>query len=228
MRRNILGFIGALALVLASNAHAVQAWTEGKHYARLAPVQRTTVPAGKVEVLEVFSYGCPGCNQFQPVVERLRKSLPSTAQMAFLPASFKESEDWPVFQQAYFAAQTLGIADRTHQAMFDAIWKTGELAIVDRTTGRLKAKEQLPTIQDAAKCYERLAGVKPDAFLAAATSFGVNVKMRAADAKVFAMQVPSTPCLVVNGKYRVNMDSMTSAEDIISVVNFLVAKETAH
>jgi protein dithiol oxidoreductase (disulfide-forming) len=227
MRRNILGILGALALVLASNAHAAQTWIEGKHYARLAPVQRTTVPAGKVEVLEVFSYGCPACNRFQPVVERLRKSLPSTAQMAFLPASFSESEDWPMFQQAYFAAQTLGIADRTHQAVYDAIWKNGELAIVDPATGRLKAKKQLPTIQDAAKCYGRLAGVKQDAFLAAANSFGVNVKIRAADAQVHAMQVPSTPCIVVNGKYRVDMDSMTSADDIISVVNFLVAKETA-
>jgi len=198
MRRSILGFLGALALVMASNAHAAQSWTEGKHYARLAPVQRTTVPAGKVEVLEVFSYGCPACNQFQPLVERLRKSLPSTAQMAFLPASFSESEDWPMFQQAYFAAQTLGIADRTHQAMYDAIWKNGELAIVDPATRRLKAKKQLPTIQDAAKCYERLAGVKQDAFLAAASSFGVNVKILAADAQVQAMQVPSTPCIVVN------------------------------
>lgn len=227
MRRNILGFLGTLALVLASSAHAAQTWTEGKHYARLAPVQRTTVPAGKVEVLEVFSYGCPACNRFQPVVERLRKSLPSTAQMAFLPASFSESEDWPMFQQAYFAAQTLGIADRTHQAIYDAIWKNGELAIVDPATGRLKAKERLPTIQDAAKCYGRLTGVKQDAFLAAASSFGVNVKIRAADAQVHAMQVPSTPCIVVNGKYRVDMDSMTSADDIISVVNFLVAKEAA-
>jgi thiol:disulfide interchange protein DsbA len=227
MRRGFLGLLGAVALVLTFNAHAAaQTWTEGRHYSRLTPAQRTTVPAGKVEVLEVFSYGCPACNQFQPLVDKLAKSLPSNAKMAFLPAAFKPEEDWPMFQRAYFAAQTLGIAERTHQAIFDAVWKTGELGIVDASGRGLK--KQMPTIEDAAKCYERLTGVKPAAFLAAANSFGVDVKMRSADAQVIAMQVPGTPCIVVNGKYRVNLDSVRNADELISMVNFLVAKETAH
>jgi thiol:disulfide interchange protein DsbA len=226
MRRGIRGFLGVVALVLASNAQAAQSWTEGTHYARLAPVQRTTVPAGKVEVLEVFSYGCPACNQFEPVMKQLEKGLPSNAQLAFLHASFKPEESWPMFQRAYYAAQTLGIAERTHQALYDAVWKTGELAIVDPANGRLKRRQ--PTIEDAAKCYERLAGVKQTTFLAAAGSFGVDVKMRAADAQIEAMRVPGTPCIVVNGKYRVNMDAMRSVDDLIGVVKFLVAKEAAH
>lgn len=226
MRRGILGLLGAVALFLVSNAHAAQTWTEGTHYARLTPAQRTTVPAGKVEVLEVFSYGCPACNQFQPVMEQIKKNLPPNAQLAFLHASFKPEEDWAMFQRAYFAAQSLGIAERTHQAIYDAVWKTGELGIVDRSNGQLK--KQQPTIEDAAKCYERLTGVKPAAFLAAASSFGVDVKMRMADAQIEAMRVPGTPCIVVNGKYRVNLDSMRSVEDVIGVINFLVAKETAH
>ena len=103
--------------------------------------------------------------------------------------------------------------------------KTGELAIVDRATGRLKKPQ--PTIEDAAKCYERLTGVAPEKFLAAARSFSVDAKMRAADAQIFAMQVPSTPCIVVNGKYRVNMDSMRSTNDVVEVVRYLVAREAA-
>ncbi len=101
--------------------------------------------------------------------------------------------------------------------------KRAELAIVDRTTGRLKKPQ--PTIEDAAKCYERLTGVPQTKFLAAARSFGVDAKMRAADAQIFAMQVPSTPCIVVNGKYRVNMDSMRSADEVVDVVRYLVARE---
>jgi len=222
MRRGFLGLLGAL--VLTFDAHAAQTWIEGTHYARLAPVQRTTVPAGKVEVLEVFSYGCPACNQFQPVIEQLKKSLPSNARMAFLPAAFKPEEGWAVFQRAYFAAQSLGVAERTHQAIFDAVWMTGELGIMDASGRGLK--RQLPTIEDAAKCYERLAGIKPAAFLAAANSFGVDVKMRAADAQIYAMQVPGTPCIVVNGKYRVNIDSLRSVEELVEVVKFLVAQES--
>jgi len=226
MRRGFLGLLGAMALILSPHAQAAQAWSEGTHYTRLAPPQRTTVPAGKVEVLEVFSYGCPACNQFQPVMEQLKRGLPANAQLTFLHASFKPAESWPMFQRAYYAAQSLGIAERTHQAIYDAVWKTGELGIVDPASGRLK--RQQPTIEDAAKCYERLTGVKQATFLAAANSFGVDVKMRASDAQVEAMRVPGTPCIVVNGKYRVNMDSMRSVDDLIGVVKFLVAKETAH
>jgi thiol:disulfide interchange protein DsbA len=190
----------------------------------LPQVQRTTVPAGKVEVLEVFSYGCSGCNSFQPAIAKLKSSLPKNAQMAYLHASFNEPESWPTFQRGYYAAQALGISEKTHQAIFDAIWKTGELAIVDNATRRLKKPQ--PTINDVARCYERLSGVKSSAFLAAAASFGVDAKMRGADAQINAMMVPSTPCLVVNGKYRVNMDSLRSFDEVIQVVNYLVTVES--
>jgi predicted DsbA family dithiol-disulfide isomerase len=48
--------------------------------------------------------------------------------------------------------------------------------------------------------------------------------MRQADAQITAMQVPGTPCIVVDGKYRVVMESLSSPEDVVSVVKFLVAK----
>ncbi len=131
-----------------------------------------------------------------------------------------------MLQRAYFAAQSLGIADRTHQGMYDAVWKTGELAVSDPVTHRLRYP--LPTIQDAARCYERMTGVKPDAFLAAASSFAVDAKVRAADAQVAAMQVPSTPCIVVNGKYRVILDSLSSTDDLVDLIRYLVARESAH
>ena len=218
--------LGVLALILVPVSQAEPTWTAGTNYDLITPVQRTNVAAGKVEVMEVFSYGCPGCNQFQPVIAALEHSLPSNAQMVFLPASFHPEEDWAMLQRAYFAAQALGISARTHQAIFDAVWKTGELAISDPATRRLK--DPLPSIEDAAKCYERLTGVKADVFLATAKSFAVDVKMRAADAQTIAMQVPGTPCIVVNGKYRVNLDSMRSQDDVIGVVRYLVDKESHH
>jgi thiol:disulfide interchange protein DsbA len=219
-----MAFLGMLVVLLTGPAHAASQWVEGRNYAVLKPVQHTTVPAGKVEVLEVFSYGCPACNSYQPVIEHLKQKLPSNAQMAYLPASFYPTEAWPMYQRAYFAAQALGIADQTHQAIYDAAWKTGELAYRDPVTRQMK--KTLPTIEDAARCYGRLTGVKPDAFLAAAKSFGVEAKMRAADAQVKAMEVPGTPCIVVNGKYRVNLDAITSQAELVDLVSFLVAKET--
>jgi thiol:disulfide interchange protein DsbA len=224
MQRGLLGLFGAVALFLTSSVMALPLkWNEGTDYERINPVQHTTVPAGKIEVLEVFSYGCPACNQFQPVIEQLKNQLPANAQMAFLHASFKPEESWPVFQRAYFAAQSLGIAEKAHQGIYDAVWKTGEIGIVDPNSGGLK--RQQPTINDVAKCYERLTGVKRAAFLGVANSAAIDAKMRQADAQIGAMRVPGTPCIVINGKYRVNLDSVRSVDQLVEVVKFLIAQE---
>jgi thiol:disulfide interchange protein DsbA len=67
--------------------------------------------------------------------------------------------------------------------------------------------------------------VKSATFVNASKSFGVDLKMRQADSQIIAMQVSSTPTLVVNGKYRVNSEDMTPAQ-MIDLVKFLVAKES--
>jgi protein dithiol oxidoreductase (disulfide-forming) len=223
MERFIAALLGVLAGLLATETHASGVWLEGTNYVRLAPAQPTSVPAGKVEVMEVFSYGCIACNGFQPVMEKLKRQLPPQAQLVLLPAAFRPDEGWPMFQRAYFAAQSLGIADRTHQAMFDAVWKTGALAIADPATHRLR--QPLPSIVDAANWYARQTGGKPETFLAAARSFGVDLKMRSADAQVAAMRVPGTPCIIVNGKYRLNLETLKGADETVELVNYLVAKE---
>jgi protein dithiol oxidoreductase (disulfide-forming) len=215
-----------LAIVLGPLTQAAQTFSEGTHFDVITPAQRTTVAAGKVEVLEVFSFGCPACNRYQPVIEALAQNLPVNAQLAYLPASFQPAEDWVVFQRAFFAAQALGIETRTHQAIFDAIWETGELQTIDSDTHRIK--NPLPSIEDVAKCYERLTGVKADVFLATARSPAVDAKMQAADAQVLAMRVPGTPCLVINGKYRINMDSLHGQEDLFDLVSYLVGKDAKH
>jgi protein dithiol oxidoreductase (disulfide-forming) len=226
MNRFILALLCGLAVLLSPVIQAAQAWSEGNQYELLSPAQRTSVAPGKVEVMEVFSYGCPACNSFQPAMTVLKHDLPANAQLTFLPASFKPEEDWPMLQRAYFTAQALGIAERTHGAIFDAVWKTGELAIVDPSTQRLK--NPAPSLEDAAKCYHRLTGVRPEVFLSTARSFGVEVRMRAADARIVAMRVPSTPCIVVNGKYRIDMSTLHSQDEIVGLVLYLVDKENRH
>jgi len=129
-----------------------------------------------------------------------------------------------MFQRAFLAAQALGIADRTHQAMFDAVWKTGELGIIEPGSNRLK--DPLPSIADAARFYARVAGVNPQQFLAMANSFSIDSKVRAADAQIVAMHVDSTPTLIVNGKYRVIRDSLQTNDQLIELVKYLVARES--
>jgi protein dithiol oxidoreductase (disulfide-forming) len=224
MGRSFKTWLASLALALASASCYAQAWTEGKNYFRIDPPQRTSVAPGKVEVMEVFSYACPACNAFQPIMQEMKKSLPPNAQVVYLPASFIPAEDWPVFQRAYFAADALGIVAKTHDAMFNAVWTTGELAVSDPTTHRLK--NPLPSIEDIAKFYSRAAGVPADKFVSMAKSFSVDAKMKQADAQIGAMQALSTPMLIVNGKYRLDTTSAGGYDKLVQLVKYLITKES--
>ena len=221
--RKQLALPALLALILSSLAHA-QNWKEGTNYFPIEPAQHTNVPAGKIEVVEVFSYACPYCAQFNPLMQQLRQSLPANAQLVFVPASFIPSEDWPMFQRATCTAQTLGIFDKTHDAMFDAVWKTGELAISDPKSHALK--RPLPTIEDAARYYNRISGIAVDKFLNASKSFAVDVQMRRDDSLVLAYHIDGTPSLVVNGKYRITGQSAGGMTQMIELAKWLVKKES--
>jgi thiol:disulfide interchange protein DsbA len=224
MTRKLIAMITLSVAGLAAAASAqAQEWVPGKHYSVIA-TQRTNVPAGKVEVMEVFSYGCPACNHFLPTMKKLKAALPANAQLVYLPASWNKGENWPLFQRAYFTALALGVAEKAHDAMFQAIWTTGELGVTD-TSGRLKTT--LPSIEDTARFYERVTGVKSAAFVDTSKSFSVDLKMRQADSQIIAMQVDGTPTLVVNGKYRLNNQNLKTPEEYINLVRFLVAKESA-
>ncbi len=219
---------GALALLLTlsfvSLAQAATSWTEGKNYFLINPPRPTKLAPGKVEVTEVFSYGCPACNAFIPTMHKLKQALPANAVLTYLPASFNPSEDWPMFQQAFFTAQTLGVAEATHDAMFNAVWATGELSIIDPSTQRIKSP--LPTIDNAARFYQKKAGVPVANFVSTAKSFGVDMKVRAAEQTIAAYGVDRTPTIVVNGKYRLTTESAGGPDQLIELVKWLVAKES--
>jgi thiol:disulfide interchange protein DsbA len=224
MTRPITVLCALLVLLFSVGAQAADKWVEGKNYFLVTPAQHTSVPAGKVEVAEIFSYGCPYCSQIYPIVEKLKAALPANAQLVYVPASFLPREAWPMYQRAFYANQALGINDKMHKLMFDGVWKTGELAYSDPTTNRIKSR--LPTIEDAAKYVAKVGGVKEDTFLAAAKSFGVETRMKNADAFVNNTQALSTPTFIVNGKYRLNAESAGNYDNVIEVVKYLIAKET--
>jgi thiol:disulfide interchange protein DsbA len=214
----------ACALLVSTSASSAPTWTEGVNYFLVAPARPTSLPAGKVEVTEVFSYACPACNIFQPTMHKLKQSLPANAVVDYLPAAFNTSEDWPMFQLAYCTAQVLGIDQQTHEAMFDAVWKGGDLSVIDPATRNIKSR--MPTIEDAAKFYNQHAGVAVDKFVAAAKSFSVDLKVRTTEDLVRAYRVDRTPTIIVNGKYRLFVDSAGGPDQLIELVKYLVAKES--
>ena len=213
-----------VTLSICGPVRGATTWTEGVNYFLVVPARATSVPPGKVEVTEVFSYACPACNLFVPTMHKLKKSLPANAVFDFLPASFNPSEDWPMFQLAYCTAQVLGVADQTHDAMFDAVWKTNELAIMEPSGQSIKS--HLPSIADAAGFYNRHAGVPVDKFLATSKSFAADVKVRSAEDLIQGYKVDRTPTIIVNGKYRLQVESAGGNDQLVELVNWLVAKES--
>jgi thiol:disulfide interchange protein DsbA len=201
-------------------------WVQGKNYFVIDPAQPTSHP-GKIEVTEVFSWGCPACNAFHTTADQIKKSLPAGAVMTFLPAAFRPDENWVVYQRAFYAAQALGLADKSYDAMFESTWNTGETATYNLKGTGLKPKDAWPTIEDIAKFYAAKFGVDPKEFVAVANSFAVNTKMKRADDLVKAYGTDGTPSMVVNGKYRYGPTTAGGYAQTIELTQWLVAKEQA-
>jgi thiol:disulfide interchange protein DsbA len=213
-----------LALAVSMPARAAQTWTEGVNYFLIQPARTPSVPPGKIEVTEAFSYACPACNIFQPAMHKLKQAMPANVVVDYLPAAFNTAEDWPMFQLAYVTAEILGVAQQTHDAMFDAVWKGGDLSITDTATRALKTR--MPTIEDAAKFYSQHAGVPVEKFIAASKSFSVDLKVRTDEDLIMGYKVDRTPTIIVNGKYRLHVESAGGTDQLIDLVKYLVAKET--
>ncbi|MCK9366071.1 MAG: thiol:disulfide interchange protein DsbA/DsbL [Metallibacterium scheffleri] len=203
-------------------------WVEGKNYFRIEPAVPTD-HADHVVVTEVFSWGCPACNQFEPMADAIRKSMPAYVHWQYLPAAFIPPEDWPTFQRAYYTAQALGLDNpTTHDAMFKAIWTPGgPLNTYDGLgTSQPHIKKNLPSIADIARFYAKHGG-DAATFEATADSFAVRAKMKRADQLIKAYGVDSTPTIVVNGAYRLSVASAGGLAQTQELVHYLAQKEAA-
>ena len=205
----LLALLGGLLLTSAcgaqSSSTAAAPYTEGDQYVTLpAPNQRYSAE-GKVEVVEVFSYGCIHCAHFAPTAEKLRKELPPGVVFKLMPAPF--SAEWLPFARAYYAAKQLGVVDRTHLALFDA-----------------KFSDHYPinSIDELADFYAR-QGVNRADFLRIANSDEVTEKMKSDLALIQKWQVDGTPTLVVNGKYRVT--GAKDQDELAGVALWLAKRE---
>jgi protein dithiol oxidoreductase (disulfide-forming) len=210
-------------LFLPLVAQAQLRWQEGQHYKTLPVAVPPSVPAGKIEVTEVFSYGCIYCFRAKDQIRQLGAELPTDAVLTFVHASFNPSEAWPMFQRAFYTAQSLGVAATAHDQMFTAIWETSEFPLRDPNTGGIR--KPLPTIEDAAAFYQKYAGVNAASFVELAKSKQIDDAVKRADMLVGAYRVSGTPTLVVNGRYLVMNENLGNWGELRQLVNFLVAQE---
>ena len=183
---------------------------EGTDYV-LIPNGEPFEPAnGKVEVVEVFGYTCGHCANFQPMVGDWKSKLPADVRFTYVPAPF--GGFWIPYAKAYYAAQALGVAEETHDAMFGALHLTRELPI------------QNASPEEIGRWYASHADVDADEFAATMQSFGIDAKLKRASDFIQRSGVDGTPTLVVAGKYRVT--GRTLPENL-RIASHLVAMERA-
>ena len=204
--------ISCLALMMPLLATAQQQYQAGQNYVVLDTPVRTR-DKNKIEVVEVFWYGCGHCYKFEPMVTQWKKSLAADVDFWQSPAIWR-----PVMSlhaQAFYTAQALGVADKMQEPLFIT------LAVENKP---------LTTESQVADLFAKY-GVDREAFSKAFNSFGVKSQVKQADARQRSYGISGTPELVVNGKYRVsarlpNEGSQSQAE-MLKVVDYLIAVERA-
>lgn len=166
----------AAAPAAASTASA--SFTEGDQYVSIKLPAGQAAPTGPIEMVEVFSYGCPHCAEFAPYMDKLRAALPRGVEVHYMPAVF--SPAWMPYAQAFYAARQLGVLEQTHDAFFKAMLE----------------HYPLNSLSDMANFYAR-HGVDQAKFLAAASN-AVTVTQMVTDQRTeMGWGINETPTLVV-------------------------------
>jgi len=162
---------------------------------------------GKVEVAEVFGYSCIHCFHLESTIGPWKKKQPASVKFTLVPAAF--GGYWTTYARAFFAAQKLGVLERSHAEVFKAVHVDGSLPVQNVTNQEIGA-------------YYGSFGVTPKAFVASMESPAVNALLERSRQFAMTAGVEGTPTLIVAGKYRV---TARSPEDALRTVDYLVARE---
>lgn len=199
--------LGALAACLL--AWPAYSQVENQDYELLTPAQKpaTHDSGGKVEVLEFFSYGCPHCAHFHPMLSKWAAQLPSNAVLVRVPVSLGRRE-WGQLSRAYYALQATGDLARLDDAIFKAIHEDGR---------RLFSEDEITA-------WVAEHGVDAQKFRQAFNSPEVSAKAMQAERMSRDYKVNGIPFLSVDGKYVVIGKSY---EDMLRNARALVDKSAA-
>ncbi|MBK8533980.1 MAG: thiol:disulfide interchange protein DsbA/DsbL [Candidatus Competibacteraceae bacterium] len=203
LRRLLLILLaGVLPLAIAHAADSSAPpppFQEGKDYIRLPAAVPPAAP-DKAEVVELFSYTCPHCRDLEPTVREWLKRKPDNVVFTRIAVAF--GANWEPSARAYYAAEALGVLDKVHQPLFDAIHRE---------------KRKLNTEDELAAFFAE-QGVDQEAFRKAYKSFQTETQLRRGNQLAQRYGVRGVPAVIVNGQYDVRSPQM------FEVVDFLIAK----
>lgn len=195
-------------LVFSAVSFAGDVFKAGVDYDLISQPQPTD-DIEKVEVTEIFWYGCSHCYRFESILGPWAKQLPEDVNYKRMPAVF--NSQWEVHARAYYSAEILDVSEQTHMALFDAIHDK---------------KQALNTPKKLAKFYAAF-GVDEALFLNTYKSFVVNTKVSRAMSVVPRFGIQGVPAMVVEGKYLITGPKAKSYQNMLKIADFLIAKERA-
>ncbi|MFI8376275.1 thiol:disulfide interchange protein DsbA [Pseudomonas helleri] len=209
MRNLILSAALVSASLFGMTAQAADVPLEaGKTYYELSNPVSVAVP-GKIEVVELFWYGCPHCYAFEPVVNPWAEKLPSDVNFVRLPAMF--GGPWDAHGQMFLTLEAMGVEHKVHAAVFNAIQKEGK---------RLTDKDEMAD-------FLATQGVDKAKFLQTFDSFAIKGKIAKAKDLAKKYEISGVPTMIVDGKYRFDLGTAGGPEQALNVADQLIAKERA-
>ena len=198
----LIWLLGGLAMVQAQETQ----YRAGVHYVKLPAVAPTQEPT-KIEVAELFWYGCGHCFSFEPIISEWKKTLPEDVNFRPVPALFGGT--WDTHGQLFYTLESMNQLDRAHAAVFQAIHNQGN-SLAD---------------PDAMVKLLSQYGIDKDEFRKTWSSAGVSLKMNQAKRLAKAYRASGVPTLIVNGKYRIDSGQAGSFEEMLKIAEYLVDQE---
>jgi thiol:disulfide interchange protein DsbA len=209
MRNLIFGAVLAFASAFGVTAQAADVPLEaGKTYVQLASPVAVAEP-GKIEVVEMFWYGCPHCYAFEPTINPWVEKLPADVHFVRIPAMF--GGPWDAHGQLFLTLEAMGVEHKVHNAVFNAIQKEGK---------------RLTDPNDMAE-FVATQGVDKDKFLQTFNSFAIKGHIAKAKELAKKYEISGVPTMIVNGKYRFDLGTTGGPEQTLNVADQLIAKERA-
>ena len=202
----LVAFVAALLCLLIPSLGLPAedgAYQEGVHYVRLTIPSET--PQDTIEVIEVFSYGCPHCMNLEGPLDEWLADQPTDVSLRRVPATF--SRPYQMLAAVYYASEQLGVTDLVHTPIFEA------LQIRNLNVLRMDILQRL---------FQDYADVEGEALEKALNSFSVQTKVRQADALARVFRVVSVPTLVVAGEYKVTPPPEYGGARQLQIAQFLI------
>jgi len=168
-----------------------------------------TIPTdnpAKIEVMEIFWYGCPHCYAFDPVLDEWVKKLPADVYFKRVPGIPRA--DWVPMAKAYYTLESLGIFEKLHTPLFEAIHKQKVL----------RPNDEAATVDWITK----QSGMDRKKVEEAYNSFSINTKLNRAGQIFRASGATGVPSLVVDGKYITSSTMAGGNQEALKVTDFII------